>query len=270
MFDVSEVLEDIRIIGNKVYARAKDIAGDHTLFIRTVSGEYDAWFGADYEIINEDVEPEPIEDKPFETVDISKFFNCSMTEVHNQAYIQPRPKGFSMSMYQNGRYSHNWNQCGRDVVCVDDSLFRKSGGTVYSPSGIPFATPAENDNLACVSIFDVFPTDITVPLSGKAQELAILFVASTCCLHSYIENVRITVNYTDGTSTTEKLVYPLNIDDWLTSALTTEAEIFYFSDYNHATVKKIRTDSQKELADIKIEAVANELIFGVAGISLRR
>lgn len=270
VFDVSETLDDIRVVSNKIYAKAKAVPGDHTLFIRTVSGEYDAWFGADYEIINEDACEEILEEKPFEPVDIREFFNCSMTEVHNQAYIQPRPKGFSMSMYQNGRYSHNWTQSGRDVVNVDDSLFRNSGGTVYSPSGIPFATPAENDNLACVSIFDVFPTDITVPLSGKGQELAILFVASTCCLHSYVENVRITVNYADGTSTGTKLVYPLNIDDWLTSALTTEAEIFYFSDFNHATVQRLRIDPKKELANIKIEAVANELILGVAGISISR
>jgi len=270
VFDVSETLEDVSIVGNKVYARAKDVEGDHTLFIRVVSGEYDAWLAADYNIIKEDEIEEPLEDKPFETIDISKFFNCNMTEVHDQAYIYPRPKGFSMGMHQNGRYSHNWNQYGRNVVYIDDSFLRNSGGIVHSPSGIAFATPEKNENLACISIFDVFPTDITVPLSGKGQEVAVMFIASACCMHAHVENARITVTYADGTTTHEKLVYPLNIDDWLTSALTTEAEIFYFSNFNHATVKKLRIDPSKELASIKIEAVANEIVLGVAGISISR
>jgi len=277
VFDVSETLEDITVIGNKVYAKAKDIAGDHTLFLHAISGEYDTWLAADYDILKEETEEKPLVDKPFVPVDISKFFNCNITEVHEQAYIHPRPKGYSMSLFQNGRYSHNWAQCGRPrdkyglrTLSIDDSLFRNSGGIVHSPSGIPFATPAENENLACVSIYDVFPTDITIPLSGKGQEVAVLFIASTFCMHAYLENARITVTYADGTATHIKLVYPLNIDDWLTAALTSEAEIFYFNHFNHATVQRIRIDPDKELANIKIEAVANEVILGIAGISISR
>jgi len=270
VYDISEVLEDIKIVGNKVYATTKDVLGHHTLFIRAKAGEYDAYLAADYEIIKEENEIESFEERAFETVNISDFFNCNMTEVHNQAYIQPRPEGFSMSLFQNGRYSHNWNQKGRNVVYIDDSLFRNSGGLIHSPSGIPFATPTENENLACVSIYERFPADITVSLCGKGQEIAVLFVASTYCMQSYVENARITVNYADGTAEIKKLVYPINIDDWLTSALTTEGEIFYFSNFNHATVQKLKLDSCKELESIKIEAVANEVILGVAGISISR
>jgi len=215
---------------------------------------------------------EKLTDLSFETVDISERFNCNMTEVHNKDYIYPRPENdnYSMSMYRNGRYSHNWTQMGRHVVCIDDSLFRESGGEVVTPSGIPFATPPENENLACVSMYEVFPTDITVGLDGKGRELEILFIASTCCLHTGVENVRITVTYADGTAEATSLVYPLSIDDWLTSALTTEAEIFYFSNYNHASVKRIRLNPEKELRSVKIEAIANELVLGVAGITLGR
>lgn len=268
--DISETLEDIRIVGNKVYAKAKDIEGDHTLFLRAANGEYDAWLAADYSIEAEEHIECPLEEKPFVPVDMSSYFNCSMTQVHEKAYIEPRPEGYSMGLFQNGRYSHNWNQYARGVAYVDDSFFRKSGGTVVSPSGIAFATPAENDNLACVSVFEVFPTEITVPLSGKGQEIAVLFIAATHCMEAYVENARITVRYADGTSTSTKLVYPLNIDDWLTSALTTKAEIFYFSNFNHATVQRIRIDSGKELESISIEAVANQIVLGVAGISISR
>jgi hypothetical protein len=175
-----------------------------------------------------------------------------------------------MGMYKNGRHSHSWTQKGNRVAVVDDSFLRSSGGIVTSPSGIPFATPEKNDNIACVSIFERFPTELSVSLEGKGQELAIMFVSSACCLHTHVEGVRITVNYADETAESTSLVYPESLDDWLTSALTTESEIFYFSNFNHATVKRIRLNPEKPLASVKIEAIANELILGVAGISIAR
>ena len=104
----------------------------------------------------------------------------------------------------------------------------------------------------------------------KGRELALMFIASTCCLHSYVENARITVTYADGSTEEKKLIYPLNIDDWLTSALTSEAEIFYFSEFNHASAVRMRLDPEKELKSVKVEAIANELILGIAGISINR
>lgn len=277
VFDVSEALEDVTVVGNKVYATAKDVPGDHTLFLRAVNGEYDAWLAADYDIEKQEQVLPPLADKPFFPVDISPFFNCNMTEVHEKDYLSPRPKGFSMSLYRNGRYSHNAPQArkikdenGKLVMEIDDSFFRNSGGTVFSPSGIPFKTPAVGENLACVSIFDVFPTTITFPLDGKGQEIAILFIASAFNLHTGVENIRVTVNYADGTTSDTSLAYPSAIDDWLTAALTTESEVFYFNNASHASVKKIRIDPDKTLAGLKIEAVANEVIFGVAGISISR
>ncbi len=277
VFDVSEVLENIKIVGNKVYATAKDVAGDHTLFLRVVNGEYNAWLAADYDIIGEEKVLPELENKPFVPVDLSKFFNCNMMDIHSKDYLTPRPKGYSMSLFRNGRYSHNKPEGGKTrdkngnlVLRMDDSYFRTSGGTVYSPSGIPFATPAENENLACISIYDVFPTDITVPLDGKGQELALLFIAAAFNLHAGVENIRVTVKYKDGTSADTSLMYPFEVDDWLTAAVTDKAEVFYFNNFNHATVKRIRLDPEKELESVKLEAIANELIFGLAGISVSK
>lgn len=270
VLDVSESLSELSVVGSRVYATADRAPGPHTLFIRAVRGEYDAWLAADYEILEEEQPKKPLQTRSFEPVEMRVAFNCRMTELHEQAYIHPRPKGYSMGLFQNGRYSHNWNQYGRHVVYADDSLFRTCGGTVTTPSGIPFATPAEGKNLACVSIFEVFPTCICIPLSGKGQELAVLFVASTYCMQAHVENVRMTVVYADGTKTATPLVYPKNIDDWLTAALTTEAENFYFNDFDHATVLRIELDPAKELEALEVEAIANEVILGVAGISIGR
>ena len=269
VYDVSEVLENISLVGNKVYATAKNVPGDHTLFLRVVCGEYDSWMAADYDIVTETQEEEPVVENPFRCVDISRFFNCKLTELHKQSYIYPLPEGFTMRLYKNGRAAHNWSQWGYHGVYADDTLLRTCGGTVFSNSGIPFATPAEGENLACVSIYENFPTAMSFPLSGRGQELAVMFIGSTYWMHAGVENVRFTVTYADGTEQVAGLVYPTDIDDWMTSALTTEAENFYFNNFNHATVKHIRIDPTRELTGIRAEAIANEVILGIIGISVR-
>ncbi len=268
--DISEALEDISVVGNKVYAKVKAIAGWHTLFIRVKSGKYDGWLAADYEVLVKETPEEPLQEKPFTPVDISKFFNCKLTEIHQQEYLSPRPDAYSIGVFPNGRYAWEWNHYGHNGLFVDDSALRNAGGVIHTDSGIPFATPAENENVACVSLWDNFPTEMAIPLDGKAQELAILFASTTNEMQTAVENVRITVEYADGTTATTRLIFPLNIDDWLVPALQKESETFYFSEFNHATVQRIRLDPTKALANVKIEAIANEVIMGVMGVSISR
>ena len=268
--DISETLENITIVGNKLYAKTKNIMGYHTLFIRVRKNEYDAWLAADYEILRKEIEEKPLPVKEFEPIDISEFFNCKMTELHNQEYMSPRPEGYSIGVFSNGRYAWEWNHKGHNKVFVDDTMLRTANGMIHTQSGIPFLTPTEGENLACVSIWDNFPTGVTIPLSGTAQEFAILFVSTTNSMQTQVENVRIIVEYADGQTAEVSLVYPLNIDDWLVPALQPQNEIFYFNDYNHATVQRLRIDSTKELASVKIEAIANEVIMGIIGISISR
>ena len=66
------------------------------------------------------------------------------------------------------------------------------------------------------------------------------------------------------------LVNPDNFDDWLKPSCQSENETVYFSDYNHGTVQKIALDPNKDLKSLKIQAIANEVIVGVIGVSLRR
>ena len=268
--DMNGTLENIEVVGSKVYAKAKDIAGHHTLFIRVCAGEYDAWLAADYEILVREVRQEPMEEKPFTPVDISKFFNCNMTEIHKQEYLSPRPDAYSIGVFPNGRYAWEWNHYDHNGLFVDDSSLRSAGGLIRTRSGIPFLTPAEKENVACVSLWDNFPTSQTFPLDGSAQELAILYIATTNAMQTQVENVRITVKYADGSTEVAKLVYPDSIDDWLVPALQKESETYYFNNFNHANVHRIRLNPAKILDSVSIEAVANEVIMGILGISISR
>ena len=268
--DTSETLENIRTVGNTAYAAAKDIPGNHTAFLRVKKGEYEAYLPADYEIAVEESErPTPAAGSTFEPLDLSAYFNCSVCAIHDREFMSPRPEGYSIGVFPNGRYAWEWTHRGHNQLYIDDSALRARARLV-SPSGIAFATPREGDNVACVSVWDNFPSVLTVPLTGSANELAVLFLSTINAMQTGVENARITVEYADGTREVTSLVYPHGIDDWLVPALQTEGETVYWNDYNHATVRRIPLCREKTLAHIRIEAVANEVILGVLGISISR
>ena len=100
--------------------------------------------------------------------------------------------------------------------------------------------------------------------------MAVLFVGVTNPMQSRVENGRFTLKYTDGTAQEVSLVNPTNFDDWLNASLQTENETAYFSDYNHGIVQRIALDSSKELESLVVRAVANEVIVGIIGVSVRR
>ena len=63
---------------------------------------------------------------------------------------------------------------------------------------------------------------------------------------------------------------PLNFDDWLVPALQTENETVYFSPYNHGIIQRIDLDPRKELSALILEAVANEVVLGMLGMSAKK
>ena len=342
--DLGKILKNTVVSGTRLYAEVKGDSGSHTVFVRVRDGEYDAWMSADLMLEKKTVLQRSIPQvkdskRKFETLDISRYFNSSLTEIHTLEYMSPRPKGYSIGVRLNGRYAWDWNHCGHNAVKVDDTALRggtastkqirnsnveirnskmqnceTSTGTVvaeygvfdenasrasfietgilktstkpftvnsrkrlsqgmgvfYSPSGIGFSTPEKGPNVACAAIWDNFSAIIKIPLAGKASELAIFFIGVTNPMQSRVENARFTVTYRDRSKQVVSLVHPENFDDWLTSALQTQNETVYFSDYNHGIVQRIALDPEKELAEISVEAIANEIIIGLLGISIKR
>ena len=293
---------DIPALHDNSSAEVKTEFGSHTVFVRVKEDQYDAWMAVDPMVENKTFPAVRISTGKsvackFEPLDISRYFNCSLTEIHVLRYMSPRPKGYSIGSRLNGRYAWDWNQGGHNAVKVDDTALRRAAparqtrnsnleirnrgkncvadkpgevtGVFYSPSGIGFSTPEKGVNVACASIWDNFPSVIEIPLKGKALELGLFIIGVTNPMQSRVENARFTVTYLDGSMQTVSLVNPVNFDDWLNAALQTENETVYFSDYNHGMVQRIILDSNKELSNISIEAIANEVIIGLIGISIR-
>ncbi|MCA9097600.1 MAG: hypothetical protein KDA36_04415, partial [Planctomycetaceae bacterium] len=269
--DPAASLQNLSTHAQTVSGIASTKVGPHTLFLHVREDAWEAWLPAHFSI---DPPPQPQLPSPtgtFRTIDISKSFNSDLASIHTLDYSSPRPKGISLTVARNGRYAWDDNNlAGARTIRVDDTAFRLSGGTFTTPGGIPFLTPAVGPNVACASLWDNFPNEITIPLSDSGTELALLLIGVTNPMQSRVENGRITVEYQDDSQSATLLVNPINFDDWLLAATQRENESIQFSDVNHALVQRIRLDPSKPLKSVTIRSTANEVIIGLLALSLRR
>jgi hypothetical protein len=269
--DPSSSLAVVQSEAQRLSGQASGQPGWHTVFVRVQEGEWDGWLPADFHIQAKKVPQKRSQPKgTFHPVEVTGHFNIALADIHKQLYQSPRPEGYSLMIWPNGRYCWDWNAGGYNQKNVDDRCLRSSGGIFVAPSGIPFQTPATGPNAACVSIWDNFPTEMSFPLAGQGSELAVLFVGVTNPMQSRVENGRFTVLYADGTEERVSLVNPLNFHDWLNASIQSENEAIALSDYNHALVQRLVLDPRKELRSLVVRAVANEVIIGVLGVSVRR
>jgi hypothetical protein len=274
--DPSGTLTEIQRTADQIKGIVRGESGFHTLFIRVQFDEYDAWLTATLQVSETESSQKPapltkILARQFEPLDISACFNTLLTEIHKKKYFSPRPKGYSIGVRLNGRYAWDWNHAGHNAVRVEDTRLREAKDERFiTPSSIAFMTPKEGANVACVSMWDNFPAQIKIPLKGKASELALFLIGSTNAMQCYVENARVSVLYDHGEKTNESLMHLKNFDDWLTPALQQENETVYFSEYNHGLVQRISLDFTRNLKSLTIEAIANEVIIGLLGISIRK
>ena len=206
-----------------------------------------------------------------EYVDCSKVFNTEITKIYARDFMSPRPKGYSIGARKCGRYAWEWNHYGHNELVINDDALRKAAKGIYRlPSGWSFKTPAKGKNVACASIWDNFPTEITVPLSGSAKNLVCFVIGGTNAMQNSVVNGEIVVKYKDGSSETLQLVHPYNFDDFLLPNVQQECECFYFADGCHGTVLHIPLKAKKKLASFTVRGVANEVIVGLLGAVLER
>ena len=148
----------------------------------------------------------------WETVDLSPFFNDSVTQVFKHQYLAPRAQSPTVQIPLQG--VGNW--CYPLVEPdIDDTGLRSlagADGVFELPQGIPFATPGPEggNNVIFTSLWDNFPASVTVPLSGGASRAYLLVAGSTNAMQSRMDNGLIDVEYMDGAHSVLPLRNPEN------------------------------------------------------------
>lgn len=275
--DPTSCLQDPATTPTSLHGRVSGTPGNHTVFLRAARGDWRGWMPLDLVVAES---PRPALSAAgipacWEPLDIGGHLRLPLDEIHRQEFRSPRPASYSIMTSLNGRFGWDWNQRGYNAVEVDDRLLRSCGGIIRSTSGIPFLTPPSGPNVACASVWDHFPTELVVPLRGRAEEIALFLVGVTNPMQSRVENGRVEVRYADADpggagGVTESLVNPVSFDDWLHAPLQTAHETLCWSDHNHGIVLRVALDPGRELDTLRVIAVANEVVIGVLGVTLKR
>ena len=146
-----------------------------------------------------------------EVVDLSTSYNANVTDIFQNEYLSPRPMVTTLQLPKQG--VGEW--CHPSLMAeIDDGglreLLKNNGEILETEVGLPFALPAEGENVLFTSLWDNYPDSVKIPLSGKASHLYLLMAGSTNHMQSDIENGRVCIRYKDGQQDITPLINPIN------------------------------------------------------------
>ncbi|MCA1745483.1 MAG: hypothetical protein LC643_07255 [Bacteroidales bacterium] len=240
----------------------------------------------------------------YEKVPMGDLWNASVSSIFDEVYWSPRSPYTTLQIPVQG--IGEW--CHPTLTAeIDDSGLRAAvkDGIFTTPFGLPFFSTGEQGapNVMFVSLWDYYPNRAEVPLEGKAAHAYLLMAGSTNHMQSHLVNARVRVRYTDGSETVLDLVNPDNwvpieqdlfIDDFAFKSVHARpyrvalktgevsrdmeqlmgidpTEVYGRSiDGGAGIILDLPLNPEKELKALKVEAVANEVVVGLLGVTLVR
>lgn len=284
-----------------------DCGRDNELKVEIVWGEYSETENRKLKTENLDFEKTDFDQSELQTpnselrmVDIDHALNASITDIFEQRYLSPRsPYTTLQTPWQGiGEWCHPLL-----TASIDDSGLRAKGGVLQTPFGVDFRTPASGHNIAFTTLWDNYPDRLAIPLTGQASRAWLLMAGTTNHMQSHVVNGRVVVRYTDHSADTLDLINPENWapieqDYYLDGkAFTSRAPRPYRVAFKTGVVSRdaerdmgvrpgevygraidggagiiltMPLDASKTLQSLRIEAVANEVIVGLMGLTLQR
>lgn len=234
-------------------------------------------------------------------VDMSKAFNANVTDIFRNEYVSPRPTSTTLQIPVQGigEWCH-------PTYCpeITDSVFRSlAKGDRFEVEGIPFATPQQGNNIAFTSLWDNYPSSLTIKVkSQKASVAHILLAGSTNHMQTHIDNALIIARYNDGMSDTLRLIPPFNyspieqdyyvdgkafqtveprpvricfgtgtVSRDLGTALSIKPDEVYGREIPGGAAQMLSMPlcPTKKLQSFSLVPVANDIVVGIMGITLR-
>ena len=225
-------------------------------------------------------------------IDPSPAFNASVPEVVERVLASVQPPPLPASEVNTGYYKYHLSSDWISPKLTDEAWRKKVGsdGVAWTTDGIPFKTRKDGPNIAAVSLAGGFPASVEFPANGSGKTLYLMISGLTFAMQSHVPNIRVTLDYADGTSQAVDLVNPFTIGDcWgqyhfhdtaangfeniggrsgpagsseagdLTKPINVDCEA-------HLVPFELR--SGVDLKSISLEAVANDVVFGIMGATI--
>ena len=306
LYDPQKVLTDVSIGKDFLSGRFDQEEGHKTFFIKTKQGAFTWWQPIDVFIIRQYpvAEAKPIDGQTkFEKIDLSSSFNDPVTKIFQNKYLSPRPVSPTLQLPTQG--IGNWAYHSVQVNISDSGLRSLAGvkNEITTSTGIPFQTPGTNDskNIVFTSMWHNYPDSVIIPLKGNSRHAYFLMAGTTNPMQSRLTNGAIIINYTDGSSNELELRNPQNwwpieqdyyVDGF---AFTTDAprpirislgtgkeipkdyqytSIRGFSNFaidgGAATVLDLPLDEKKQIKNLVLRSIANDVVIGLMAITLER
>ncbi|MBC7889765.1 MAG: DUF4450 domain-containing protein [Ferruginibacter sp.] len=236
-----------------------------------------------------------------ETIDLSNLFNDKVTNIFKNQYLSPRPTVATLQLPVQG--IGDWTHPLK-TANIDDHGLRKLAGEnnlFMLPQGVPFSTPSDTlkSNILFTSQWDNYPKEAVVPLAGKAAHLYLLMAGSTNPMQSRIVNGAVIILYADNSADTLLLKNPETwwpieqdymddgfaftidaprpvrihlktgkiVSDWDNSIAAYNGKMI---DGGAATVLDMPLNEKKVLKSLTVKAIANDVVIGLMGVTLRR
>lgn len=304
VYDPQGVLHTHSIEGSNFKALLKSSPqGHHTFFVHTRQGEMNWW-----QPVNVCIEAPKapayldfadIRPDACRMIDFDRQLNASVTDIYRNEYLSPRSPYTTLQLPTQGigEWCHPLL-----TATIDDSglrnLIRKD--TFRTSLGIPFRLKASGNNILFTSLWDNYPHRATIPLSGKAGHAYLLMAGSTNHMQCHIANGIIRIHYTDGSCEEKELINP---DNWCPieqdfyvdgKAFVVPAPRPYRLHLKTGKVSRdlgkelgikgvygreieggagvlldIPLDSTKELKELVLETLSNDVVIGVMGVTLQ-
>lgn len=218
--DPEGALSNPRIAGSRVTASLAANPGPHTVFLAVAEAGAPQW--RTFHLRIEDAAAERAhraqtvahipQGASWAPVGLASVANGDIRTIFKQQYMSPRPATVSLRIGSDGyspwTFTH-WKS-GPPEIKLDriDSL-RSGPGQIRTPQGVPFAW-SEDSNVAFTSLWDNWPSQVSVPVERSGDAVFLLIAGSTNVMQCHIANAVVRLDYADGQQDRLELVPPEN------------------------------------------------------------
>lgn len=213
-----------------------------------------------------------------------------VTDLFSRPYLSPRPQTCSLQLPwsllpPSWCFGADGERLHGDFgfTLTDTPLRNAVKDGIFNACGVPFRQPAEGNNVTFVSQWDNFPTSAVIPLHAPAGKVALLITGITNHMQCGVPNARLRFVHKNGGETCFELSTPVSFRS-IASGPDNERpqdRSCYQVDLPRAVIGRfdgmISGDAYAQVnvfelpADaeaLHVEAVANEIVFGVMAASV--